>query len=316
MGAVGNGLADLVGSLVRPLTFLPLERTMSQFGGGFILAFHEVTGERFTEQIEAYRGLKIISLSEMIERIRTHRSAGCLAITVDDGIGSTVQAVSIVARERNWPVTFYLPTQYLDEPASSIHMIWTNISRRLPMGALKLSSGTYDLSNLARRAKFVEEMLQKIYGAPILSYGSEIFEIRDRLVAMGLANIEDLNPPAPVAWNQVSAYSKNELLDFQSHGVSHEALSVMNVADLEAELKSSQRKIEEATGRPCRHFCYPFGGKISIGSASPKLVSKYYDSAVTMNRGRVKGNDLMLLPRIPIYTKDSASLARLKVLTI
>jgi peptidoglycan/xylan/chitin deacetylase (PgdA/CDA1 family) len=280
------------------------------------LAFHEVTGERFTEQIEAYRGLKIVSLSEMIERIRGHRSAGCLAITIDDGIGSTVQAVSTVARERKWPVTFYLPTQYLDNPDSSIHMVWTNISRRLPLGPLKLSSGVYDLSTPAARDKYIQSMLRKIYGEPLGHYQNEVFEIRDRLVEMGVSGVAELNPQTPISWSDVSAYSKNDLLDFESHGVTHEALSVMNATELEAELGSSQRRIEEATGKLCRHFCYPFGGNLSIGSAAPKLVSKYYDSAVTMNRGRVKGNDLMLLPRIPIYTKDSASLARLKVLTI
>lgn len=195
-------------------------------------------------------------------------------------------------------------------------MIWTNISRRLPQGTLKLSSGSYDLSTPALRDKFIQAMLQKIYGGPLLQYQAAVLEIRDRLVEIGSAGIDELNPPAPITWNEVSTYSKSELLDFESHGVSHEALSVMNAAQLEAELVSSQTRIEEATGKPCRHFCYPFGGNISIGSAAPKLVSRYYDSAVTMNRGRVKGNDLILLPRIPIYTKDSASLARLKVLTI
>lgn len=313
MGAIANGLA----TLLRPrLAFLPLERTMSQIGGGFILAFHEVTGERFTEQVEAYRGLKIISLAEMIDRIRSHRSAGCLAITVDDGIGSTVRSLSRIALERKWPITFYLPTEYLDNPVSAIHMFWTNISRRLPLGTLKLRSESYDLSTPDRRARFIEAMLRKMYSEPISKYEGRVFEIRDALVKLGVASMAELGPPAPISWNEVSTYSKSELLDFQSHGVSHEALSAMNTAELENELTSSQRQIAGVTGRPCRHFCYPFGGKISVGSAAPRLASKYYDSAVTMDRGRVKGNDLMLLPRIPIYTKDSTSLARLKVLTI
>jgi peptidoglycan/xylan/chitin deacetylase (PgdA/CDA1 family) len=314
MSTVAN---RVLGSFVRPRpVFLPLERIASQIGGGFILAFHEIPAKRFTEQIEAYRGVKVVSLSEMIERIRTHSSTGCLAITVDDGIGSTVRSLSAVCLERKWPITFYLPTKYLDDSASAIHMLWTNISRHLPTGAFQLGSDTYDLSNDVDRARFIQGMLQKIYGQPICKYEKEVCELRDRLVQMGAASAAELDPPPPITWNEVASYSKNELLDFESHGVSHEAVSVMNVADLEVELKSSGSRIAEATGRPCRHFCYPFGGKASIGLTAPRLASKYYDSAVTMDRGRVKGKDLLLLPRIPIYTKDSVSLARLKVLTI
>ena len=314
MSAVAN---RLLGSFVRPRPiFLPLERIASQIGGGFILAFHEIAADRFTEQIEAYRGLKVVSLSEMIERIRTHSSTGCLAITVDDGIGSTVRSLSAVCLERKWPITFYLPTKYLDNSPSAIHMLWTNISRRLPAGTFPLGSDTYDLSNEAQRSGFIQAMLQKIYSQPICKYEKEVCDLRDRLVEMGVASAAELNPPPPITWNEVSNYSKNELLDFESHGVSHEAVSVMSVTDLEDELKSSGSRIAEATGKPCRHFCYPFGGKASIGLAAPRLATKYYDSAVTMDRGRVKGKDLMLLPRIPIYTKDSVSLARLKVLTV
>ena len=119
----------------------------------------------------------------------------------------------------------------------------------------------YDLSTPTVARQIYPIDAPKIYGEPLGNYQNEVFEIRDRLVEMGVAGIAELNPPTPITWNDVSAYSENDLLDFESHGVTHEALSVMNAKELEAELESSQRRIEEATGKPCRHFCYPFGGK-------------------------------------------------------
>ena len=317
MSRIPNWLRETLGFIGTSLTCVGLERLLSGFGNGFILGYHNPPSKRFIEQIEAFRGLKITPLSEMVDRIRRGQStAGCLAITVDDGVRTTVQALSSAALDRRWPVTFYLPTQYLDDPASAIHMLWTNLSAHLPLGTFKLSSGTYELTDKEKRMKFRKAMKHRLHTRPMSEYESLFRELRDHLVSSGAATLEELNPAPPITWEEVTEYSKTDLLDFQSHGVSHEAASVMNAAQFESELKVSQIKIREATGKPCRHFCYPFGGHVSIGAKAPKLAAKYYDSAVTMARGRLRGNELMMLPRVAIQDQDSPGLARLKVLTI
>jgi len=297
-------------------TFVPPERLLSRLGGGFLLAYHNLPVERFVEQVESYAGLNILPLSEMVARLRSGRStAGCLAITVDDGVASTVRALSQVAADRQWPITFYLPTQYLDEPLSPIHMLWTNIRHRLPLGTIRISSGTYDLSDPRRRAEFAEVTEARLKTKPLSEHEGEIRELRDSLAESGVATFQELDPAPPITWDEVASYSRNALLDFQSHGVTHRAMSALSSDDIEAEFKLSQKKLQDATGRPCRHFAYPFGGPESIGAEAPRLAAKYYDSAVTMTRGRVKGSDPLLLPRIPLYGKDSPARARIKVLT-
>ena len=127
MSSIPQVVDGVVGALLRTrFTFVPPERLLSRFNGGFLLAYHNLPVDRFVEQVESYAGLNILPLPEMVARIRSQRStAGCLAITVDDGVASTVRALSQVAVDRQWPITFYLPTQYLDEPLSPIHMLWT-----------------------------------------------------------------------------------------------------------------------------------------------------------------------------------------------
>ena len=88
-----------------------------------------------------------------------------------------------------------------------------------------------------------------------------------------------------------------------------------NADDLRHELVRSQQEIAARTGRPVRHFCYPYGGAASVGGAAPALVAEYFDSAVTMSRGRLGGHSPYLLPRVPLYDRDRASVARLKVAT-
>jgi hypothetical protein len=44
------------------------------------------------------------------------------------------------------------------------------------------------------------------------------------------------------------------------------------------------------------------------------MAAKYYDSAVTLMRGRLKKNNPFYLPRIDLYEEDSVGFIRLKVI--
>jgi peptidoglycan/xylan/chitin deacetylase (PgdA/CDA1 family) len=304
-----------LGVVGRSLSAVGLERALSSCRSGFILGFHDVPAKSFISQIEAFPSLQIISLTELIQRIRSNKSTkGFVAITVDDGVQGTVRALSAAAIEKQWPITFFLPTQYLDDSQSATHMIWTNISAYLPLGTLKLPGATYELNTKRKRAQFIALMKRRLHTRPLKEYETFFKELRDYLVACGSATYDQLNPPPAISWDEVARWSKNSLIDFQSHGVSHEAAAAMSTAKFEAELKFSQQRISDVTGRACRHFCYPFGGFASIGTKAPAIAAKYYDSAVTMARGRVAGHQLMTLPRFAIQAQDSPGLARFKVL--
>jgi peptidoglycan/xylan/chitin deacetylase (PgdA/CDA1 family) len=97
--------------------------------------------------------------------------------------------------------------------------------------------------------------------------------------------------------------------------VSHTALAALPPSALDQELAASRHAIAAHTGRPCRHFCYPYGGSSSIGTAAPVAVARHYRSATTMARGRLQRHALELLPRVPVYPHDDADLVRLKILT-
>jgi peptidoglycan/xylan/chitin deacetylase (PgdA/CDA1 family) len=120
---------------------------------------------------------------------------------------------------------------------------------------------------------------------------------------------------SPITWDEVEVLARSELIDFESHGVSHAALAGLDAAELEFELAASRAAISQRTGKRCRHFCYPFGGDESIGRIAPSVVARYYDSAATMNRGRLTEGNPYRLPRIPLYCGDTPGLAQLKVVT-
>jgi peptidoglycan/xylan/chitin deacetylase (PgdA/CDA1 family) len=116
-----------------------------------------------------------------------------------------------------------------------------------------------------------------------------------------------------VTWEIVSELSKDDLIRFESHGVSHVAMSALSEDALALEMKQSRDAISDRTGRLCRHLAYPFGGPMSIGTLAPVMAQRFYDSAVTMNLGHVDAANPWLLPRIPLYPENSTLLALFKV---
>jgi peptidoglycan/xylan/chitin deacetylase (PgdA/CDA1 family) len=300
-------------------TYSLFQSLLARFCGGFILAFHDLKPERFTQQIEALRPNQPVPLSDLILRARNKKpTSGLFAITFDDGVGETVRAIAEVAMKRNWPVTFFLPTGYLDNPAQGmVFQWWHRLEPFLPCTRIHLpQAGDFDLSSNIKLERFKGDVTDLIYTRPINECGPLIWELVDFLIKNGYAKEEWIRVPAPITWDEVSRLSRNSVIEFGSHGVSHSPLSSLSLEQLEQELVISKRRISEATNLPCRNFCYPFGGAASIGDIAPRTVAKYYESALTMRRGRIgRSQSLYLLPRIPLYPRDDANMARLKVLT-
>ncbi|MCB0163489.1 MAG: polysaccharide deacetylase family protein [Anaerolineae bacterium] len=301
-------------------SYSPFQSLLARLYGGFILAFHNLEPERFIQQIEALKPNQPISLSDLISRAANNEStAGCFAITFDDGVGETVRAITQVAVKHNWPVTFFLPTDYLDNPTQGmIFQWWRCLEPYLPSTKIHLPDvGNIDLSNNIKMREFKRHVKHLIDTKRRNETEPLIWGLVDFLTKNEYVKEEWLKPPAPITWEEVSQISTYSVIQFESHGISHSPVSSLSPEQLEQELVASKQKISDATGYPCKHFCYPFGGQRSIGDLAPKIVAKYYQSGVTMHRGRVgRPKSLYSLPRIPLYPRDDASMARLKTITV
>ncbi len=118
----------------------------------------------------------------------------------------------------------------------------------------------------------------------------------------------------PITWDEIEKLSKNPIISFQSHSVTHTAVSSLSENEIEDEMIKSKEIIEQHTGLKVHSFCYPYGAEKSIGVHAPKIAAKHYNSAVTLMRGRLKKNNPYYLPRIDFYNGDSPGFVRLKVI--
>ena len=292
------------------LIFQITEKVLNKQSGGYILSFHEVSPEVFESHIKSLLPSKPIPLEEIVQRHRLGRSTKeCLAITFDDGVRNTVLKNWEVCLKNNWPVTFYLPINYINGenlPYQKILLIEKSLNEKFDSFP---QTDDKNFKNISKK-KLIAELFKMIY----VSNKSKVNSYLDHFIKQ-ILDYDKIKQSMPKAinWNEVREISKNYLSSFQSHGLSHTAVSAMSEKEIKSEMVESKNAIEECTGKKVNSFCYPYGAARSINKLSVEIASKYFDSATTLIRGRLKKNNLYYLPRIDLYEENETSLVRLKV---
>lgn len=294
-----------------------IRRLMSQKFGGYVLAFHDLPADAYMAIIDALLPERPVSLCELLERQRTGRStSGLFAITVDDGVGETVRTLAAASIKRQWPISFFLPTGYLEQTHDMLFMHWQKVFPRLAGAVVPLRSGTVDLRRRSDYEHFIRSMREQRHTRPHAEHGPLIMECIGYAVNSGRATQADLAPPPPVSWSDVATLSCTELVTFESHGVSHSPVVALGEDELARELVHSRESIAAHTGRVPRCFAYPFGHRGAIGEAARAIVARHYEWGLTLLRGRLLNVSCDWVPRIAMYAEDLNNMVvRLKVLT-
>ena len=286
------------------------EKFFHRTNGGYILSFHDLDPFQFESHINSLKPSKPISLDELLKRYQSGKSIkNCFAITFDDGVEKTVINNWEICKKNNWPVTFYLPTDYLNGenlPYQKIQFIEKFLKNYdLP----ELIKNKKKLLNKKKLIKYLTDMLYTKNDSEV----SSILDYFLKIILSKSKKVEKDFMPNAISWEKVKSISKNSLSSFQSHGVTHTACSSLTEEKLKQEMSKSKTIIENCTGKRVNSFCYPYGSVNSINELSIKVASSYFESATTLIRGRIKNSNLHYLPRIDLYQENPISFVRLKV---
>ena len=107
-----------------------------------------------------------------------------------------------------------------------------------------------------------------------------------------------------MTWDEIRQLAADPLVTIGAHTRRHYALAKLTLAEAQAEIEESVRRIERETGKPCRHFSYPYGDE---GSAGPRefAIAKELGlkTAVTTRKGLIHprhAHELTALPRVSL----------------
>jgi peptidoglycan/xylan/chitin deacetylase (PgdA/CDA1 family) len=284
--------------------------------GGIILVFHEISHEQLSKHLTQLSQLyTFISLSEFVSRLAQGKSTSGLAvITFDDGYGPVIESAAQLAQLHGWPMTFFLPTRFLDTGEPYWYQELKPLLERATCERITVGSMSLLLRDQGSIAKTLDVLDRRFRS---LSCFDEVNELLRSIRYASLGSQErppDLPTSQPIPWKRVRELVTREELSFEAHSVNHLALSRLTEEVVREEMMQSRARIEEITGRKVQHFCYPYGGLGEIGPLAPRIARSLFRSATTMLRGRChKDSDPAMLPRIPLYELDSEQRLALKV---
>lgn len=304
-------------ALNNQLSLFALQNLSTIYGGGIILAYHQIDLSIFQMQLDVLSDFEIVSLTEITQRHKKKLSTRkLLSITVDDCYRSTLPNLCNYAVAKNLPITFFAPIHFI----SGQHMPYTilsNVLKYLSGNIIELDAEQIDGTKKETITHLHQEYLQKIYTQKVSTYMPALEQMVQKLLDQGIASTPDFyEQDEPVDWDFIAHQSKEACLSFQSHSMTHQPVVALSDEDLEKECVQSKKFLTELTNQEILHFCYPYGGDANIGKTAQRVIAKHFDSAVTMKRGRLSNKtDSFMLPRIPLYNGDLKGRTLLKTLT-
>lgn len=302
---------DIVSALARPI-----------FGGvGCILALHRVIPEtqksvfRENRALEISpaslrdilnwvrrRGLDVIRLDEVRNRVGEPRGAKFVCFTFDDGYRDNLEVALPIFREFGFPFAVNVTTGFINRAASAWWYTLEDILRDRETMSFSLGEAIYHWETNTAEAK--ESAFAEIAGF-IRAQGSSG---RDALIdtICEAANTDPMERTRELMmdWDELSELASNYYVTIGAHSVGHHVFSQLEADELEGELIEAKAELEARLGKPVQHLAYPFGGRDAVGQREFDVARECdYITAVTTRNGNLFQQHawhLQSLPRLGI----------------
>lgn len=255
---------------------------------------------------------RFISLADAVEMLKGRKPIKpySLVLTFDDGYRNNLTHALPILRRYNAPVTFFIPTGFLDNPRPFWfdRLDYALQHARVNGREVKVGSFTMCLDSSSREA--LQESFERLRRTAKeqkmsdLDFLRELEQLSEQLETesgRALADIQgDDNCSAIMSWGDVERIGDGDVT-FGSHTVDHIRLGLVNDEVACEQLTRSKHDVEIHTGKPCFCLAYPNG---SYSRETINLAENCkYSCCVTSIEGlnRVK-DDLMRLRRIGLPT--------------
>ncbi len=249
-------------------------------------------------------GYDIVTMDEAHRRLSSQESGRPFAcFTFDDGYRDNREHALPIFRRHGVPLTIYIPTDYPDGRGDLWWLALEEAIRRLDVVAV-------DMDGDKRRLP-AASVAEKIAAFDTVYWWLRTLEEkRLRKVVAGLCRTANFDAGALcreliLSWPEIRAMADDEpLVTFGAHTQGHWAVAKLEPERARAEITGSIARLERELGRPCRHFCFPYGDETSAGERDFALVAEAgMATAVTTRKGLVHAHhrdQLTGLPRLSL----------------
>ena len=240
----------------------------------------EIRPESLREMLAwvAGRGIEVIALDQVPERLARPRGGKFACFTFDDGYRDNLTQALPVFREFGMPFAVHVSPGLIDGTAG---LWWYQIEAALRKGGrLDFAWRGQGYGWPAGSPDAFSALAKMIRAQP--------GEAREDLVAAicAAAGIDapGLQKRLMMTWEEVRRLAAEPLVTIGAHTVTHPVLRLMGEAEALAEMADSKRQLEAQLGGPVRHLAFPFGGANAVGSREFRLAGEAAFSTATTTR--------------------------------
>ncbi len=258
--------------------------------------------ESVVREVQA-QGIEPVSLDEAARRLRdgdTARPFACF--TLDDGYRDNLVHAYPVFKRHNVPFTVYVPANF---PGGGDHLWWLALEQAIRQSSaivieIEGELRRFDVSTLAGKEAAWRTLYWWLRRLPEYETRAIVAELARQAGHDSAKLAADLL----MTWDDVRELARDPLVTIGAHSCNHLALAKLSEVEARAEIEDSIRRIEVETGKPCRHFSYPYGDAASAGEREFRLAREAgVTTATTTRKGLVEArhkNAMTALPRLSL----------------
>jgi len=226
----------------------------------------EVTPQFLRATLEHLRAhdVELITLDAMHQRlVEANFSRRFACFTFDDGYRDTLDYAYPIFHRHGLPLAVYVPTDFPDGRGDLWWLALEKVILNVPHLEAKIDGGLRQLRCTTPADK--DGAYRRLY-----RWLRSIDEVDARalvreLCAKAALDCSRLCAESTMSWPQIRRLAADPLVAIGAHTRRHYALAKLTFAEAHAEMEESVRRIERETGKPCRHFSYPYGDAESAG---------------------------------------------------
>jgi peptidoglycan/xylan/chitin deacetylase (PgdA/CDA1 family) len=249
-------------------------------------------------------GFEIVSLDAAHFRlIEGEYRTRFVCFTFADGYRDAIEHAYPVFKRHNVPFAVYVPTDYADGRGDLWWLALEQVIVTLPAVNVKIDG-------VPRRLSCVTPHEKDAAYATLYRWLRSIGEADARAFVQELCADIGFDPAALCAetmlsWPEIRTLAADPLVTIGAHTRRHYALAKLSYAEAHAEMEESVRRIERETGKPCRHFSFPYGDAQSVGPREFAIARELgLKTAVTGRKGLIYARDAARPTALPSVSLD------------
>lgn len=249
------------------------------------------------------RGYEIVSLDEVVRRLREHDTARRFAcFTFDDGYADVATQALPVFEKYGAPFALYVTTGHPDGETIMWWSVLEDIVRGNELIDAEINGSRMHLAahTPAEKYRAFESMYWPLRALP----HTEQYATIRKLAETYRVDIRAPVRTSAISWDAIGTLAASPLVTIGVHTVNHYALSKLPLAAVSDEAQRARRLIGARIGRDPLHFCYPYGDPASAARREFDLIRELgFVSATTTRKGVLfaeHARHLHALPRVSL----------------